>query len=50
MGDALRSEPDRIDELKAAGVPTLVLYGEHDDAWPPTVQARWRRGSGRRRR
>lgn len=38
MGDALRSEPDRVDELKAAGVPTLVLYGEHDDAWPPTVQ------------
>jgi pimeloyl-ACP methyl ester carboxylesterase len=39
MGDALRSEPDRTDELKAAGVPTLVLYGEHDDAWPPAVQA-----------
>jgi pimeloyl-ACP methyl ester carboxylesterase len=39
MGDALRAEPDRTDELKAAGVPTLVMYGEHDDAWPPAVQA-----------
>jgi pimeloyl-ACP methyl ester carboxylesterase len=39
MGDALRAEPDRVDELKAAGLPTLVLYGEHDDAWPPAVQA-----------
>jgi pimeloyl-ACP methyl ester carboxylesterase len=39
MGDALRSEPDRTDELKATGLPILVLYGEHDDAWPPAVQA-----------
>jgi pimeloyl-ACP methyl ester carboxylesterase len=39
MGDALRAEPDRTDELKAAGVPILVMYGEHDDAWPPAVQA-----------
>jgi pimeloyl-ACP methyl ester carboxylesterase len=39
MGDALRAEPDRVDELKATGVPILVMYGEHDDAWPPAVQA-----------
>ena len=39
MGDALRSEPDRTAELKATGVPVLVAYGEHDDAWPPAVQA-----------
>jgi pimeloyl-ACP methyl ester carboxylesterase len=39
MGDALRSEPDRTDELKATGIPLLVAYGEHDDAWPPAVQA-----------
>jgi pimeloyl-ACP methyl ester carboxylesterase len=39
MGDALRAEPDRTDELKAVGLPILVLYGEHDDAWPPAVQA-----------
>jgi pimeloyl-ACP methyl ester carboxylesterase len=39
MGDALRAEPDRVDELAAAGLPILVLYGEHDDAWAPKVQA-----------
>jgi pimeloyl-ACP methyl ester carboxylesterase len=39
MGDALRTEPDRVAELAAAGVPTLVACGEHDDAWPPDVQA-----------
>ena len=39
MGDALRAEPDRTAELAAAGVPLLVLYGEHDDAWSPAVQA-----------
>jgi pimeloyl-ACP methyl ester carboxylesterase len=39
MGDALRAEPDRTDELKAVDLPILVLYGEHDDAWPPAVQA-----------
>jgi len=39
MGDALRSEPDRTGELGATGVPLLVLYGEHDDAWSPGVQA-----------
>lgn len=39
MGDALRSEPDRTDALRAAGVPVLVMYGEHDDAWAPAVQA-----------
>jgi pimeloyl-ACP methyl ester carboxylesterase len=39
MGDALRSEPDRTDALRATGLPLLVAYGEHDDAWPPAVQA-----------
>jgi len=39
MGDALRAEPDRTEELKAVGLPILVLYGEHDDAWSPAVQA-----------
>jgi pimeloyl-ACP methyl ester carboxylesterase len=38
MGDAVQNEPDRVDELKAAGVPLLVLTGEHDDAWLPAVQ------------
>jgi len=39
MGDALRAEPDRTDALRATGVPVLVAYGEHDDGWPPAVQA-----------
>ena len=39
MGDALRAEPDRTVELRAAGVPLLVAYGADDDAWPPHVQA-----------
>jgi pimeloyl-ACP methyl ester carboxylesterase len=38
MGDALLAEPDRVAELAATGVRTLVLYGEDDDAWPPEVQ------------
>jgi pimeloyl-ACP methyl ester carboxylesterase len=39
MGLALRNEPDRVDELAATGLAMLVVYGEHDDAWPPAVQA-----------
>ncbi|MBG0833424.1 alpha/beta hydrolase [Planomonospora sp. ID67723] len=31
--------PDRCDELTQVGVATLVLYGEHDDGWPPRMQA-----------
>jgi pimeloyl-ACP methyl ester carboxylesterase len=38
MGRALRDEPDRVADLAACGVPTLVLYGMADDAWPPAVQ------------
>jgi pimeloyl-ACP methyl ester carboxylesterase len=39
MGDALVSEPDRVEELKATGVPCLVVYGEADDAWSPAQQS-----------
>jgi pimeloyl-ACP methyl ester carboxylesterase len=39
MGTALREQADRTAELANIGVPTLVLYGESDDAWPPAVQA-----------
>lgn len=39
MGDALLGEPDRVDALRAAGVPILVAHGVDDDAWPPAVQA-----------
>lgn len=38
MGTALRSEPDRVEELRSTGIPGLVLYGVDDDAWPPSVQ------------
>jgi pimeloyl-ACP methyl ester carboxylesterase len=39
MADGLTSEPDRVAELRATGVPVLVLLGEGDDAWRPAVQA-----------
>jgi pimeloyl-ACP methyl ester carboxylesterase len=39
MALALLGEPDRTDELAAAGVPLLVAYGDRDDVWPPAVQA-----------
>ncbi len=38
MGRAVTDEPDRVAELRATGVRTLVLAGQHDDAWPPEVQ------------
>ena len=34
----LLSATDRTEELAAADVPTMVLYGENDDAWPPKEQ------------
>jgi pimeloyl-ACP methyl ester carboxylesterase len=39
MADAMLSEPDRVAELAAAGVPLMVAHGEADDAWLPHVQA-----------
>jgi pimeloyl-ACP methyl ester carboxylesterase len=39
MGDALLTEPDRVEELRAVGLPVLVCHGEHDDAWLPATQA-----------
>jgi len=42
MGEALLAEPDRVDELReaaaAGGVRLAVVFGEHDDAWPPAAQ------------
>jgi pimeloyl-ACP methyl ester carboxylesterase len=46
MGDALRAEADRVAELRASGLPLLVVTGEHDDAWPPEVQASMARRLG----
>ncbi len=40
MAHALRTEPDRVEALRATGVPVLVVHGEDDDAWSPAVQAR----------
>ncbi len=39
MADSLVDEPDRVDELRATGLPVLVVHGETDDAWSPAVQA-----------
>lgn len=38
-GHGLVTEPDRVDELRAAGVRLLVAYGEFDNAWSPATQA-----------
>jgi pimeloyl-ACP methyl ester carboxylesterase len=38
MGNAIRSEPDRVAELAAVGLPVLVTHGADDDAWPPATQ------------
>ncbi|HEY8827817.1 MAG TPA: alpha/beta hydrolase [Jatrophihabitantaceae bacterium] len=46
MADALRAEPDRVGELRQSGIGCLVVHGENDDAWPPTVQAEMARRLG----
>jgi pimeloyl-ACP methyl ester carboxylesterase len=48
MGDALLNEPDRVDELRATGLPLLVCHGEHDDAWVPATQEAMARRLGSR--
>jgi pimeloyl-ACP methyl ester carboxylesterase len=49
MGDALLTEPDRVDELRATGLPLLVCYGEDDDAWTPATQTAMAERLGARR-
>jgi pimeloyl-ACP methyl ester carboxylesterase len=39
MAHEVLSAPDRVDELARCGLDILVLYGEHDDGWPPELQA-----------
>ncbi len=39
MSHALEGEPDRVEELRATGVPVLVVHGEDDDAWSPALQS-----------
>jgi pimeloyl-ACP methyl ester carboxylesterase len=48
MADAMTSEPDRVEELKATGMPVLVAHGEADDAWMPHVQEDMARRLGAR--
>lgn len=38
LTEQLLGEPDRVEELAGLGLPTLVAFGERDDAWPPSVQ------------
>lgn len=48
MGAALSHEPDRVAELRATGVPVLVLHGADDDAWLPAIQQDMARRLGAR--
>jgi pimeloyl-ACP methyl ester carboxylesterase len=48
MGDALLTEPDRVEDLAAAALPILVCHGEHDDAWQPETQAEMAKRLGAR--
>jgi pimeloyl-ACP methyl ester carboxylesterase len=38
MARGLLACPDRTAALAAAGAPLLVVYGENDDAWAPSIQ------------
>ncbi|MFI6325169.1 alpha/beta fold hydrolase [Nonomuraea sp. NPDC050556] len=38
MAEQVLTMHDRTDELMQVEVPTLVLYGEHDDGWSPETQ------------
>jgi pimeloyl-ACP methyl ester carboxylesterase len=48
MADALRTEPDRVAELVATGLPVLVAHGADDDAWPQVQQQDMARRLGAR--
>ena len=39
MASNLLAAGDKTEVLAAREIPALVLYGEEDNAWPPTVQA-----------
>jgi pimeloyl-ACP methyl ester carboxylesterase len=39
MATHLLSATDKTDDLAAREISTFVLYGENDNAWPPTAQA-----------
>ena len=48
MADAMTSEPDRVAELAACGIPVLVAHGVADDAWTPAAQTQMARRLGAR--
>ncbi|MER6949775.1 alpha/beta hydrolase [Nonomuraea sp. NPDC000554] len=39
MAEQVLTMHDRTDELRQIEVPTLVLFGEHDDGWPTELQS-----------
>ncbi|MFC4122407.1 alpha/beta fold hydrolase [Nonomuraea zeae] len=39
MAEQVLTMHDRTDDLRQVEVPTLVLYGEHDDGWSPETQS-----------
>ncbi|GAA4565482.1 alpha/beta fold hydrolase [Planotetraspora kaengkrachanensis] len=39
MADEVLNARDRVGDLARSGLDILVLYGEHDDGWPPLLQA-----------
>lgn len=39
MAHEVLGAPDRCAELAECDLDLLVLYGEHDDGWPPVLQA-----------
>ncbi|TMR08107.1 alpha/beta hydrolase [Nonomuraea turkmeniaca] len=39
MAEQVLSMRDRTDDLRQIELPTLVLYGEHDDGWSPEAQS-----------
>jgi pimeloyl-ACP methyl ester carboxylesterase len=45
-GEALTTEPDRVEELRATGIACHVMYGEKDDAWSPATQSEMARRLG----
>ena len=49
MGHGLLGCPDRTSALAALAAPLLVLYGENDDAWAPSIQDEMARRLGAQR-
>jgi pimeloyl-ACP methyl ester carboxylesterase len=39
MAEEVLNAQDRVSDLTGCGLDIMVLYGEHDDGWPPLLQA-----------